>query len=77
MPVFAAIFSRIFLGEPIKILLVITMGVVAVGGRGLVLLQQVDAFDNERWLAGEVSLAECSRYLDCGCLGILLGRGSS
>jgi drug/metabolite transporter (DMT)-like permease len=31
MPVFAAIFSRIFLGEPIKILLVITMGVVAVG----------------------------------------------
>ena len=31
MPVFAAIFSRIFLGEPIKILMVLTMAVVAIG----------------------------------------------
>ena len=31
MPVFAAIFSRIFLGEPIKILMVLTMAIVAIG----------------------------------------------
>ena len=31
MPVFATIFSRIFLGEPIKILMVLTMAVVAIG----------------------------------------------
>ena len=31
MPVFATLFSRIFLGEPIKILMVVTMAIVAVG----------------------------------------------
>ena len=31
MPVFAIIFSRMFLGEPIKILMVLTMAVVAIG----------------------------------------------
>ena len=31
MPVFATIFSRLFLGEPIKILMIITMAIVAIG----------------------------------------------
>ena len=31
MPVFATLFSRIFLGEPIRILMVLTMAIVAVG----------------------------------------------
>ena len=31
MPVFATIFSRLFLGEPIKILMILTMVVVAIG----------------------------------------------
>jgi drug/metabolite transporter (DMT)-like permease len=31
MPVFATLFSRIFLGEPIRILMVITMAIVAIG----------------------------------------------
>ena len=31
MPVFATLFSRIFLGEPIRILMVVTMAIVAVG----------------------------------------------
>tara|TARA_B100000242_G_scaffold14842_1_gene9184 strand:- start:79 stop:639 length:561 start_codon:yes stop_codon:yes gene_type:complete len=31
MPVFATLFSRIFLGEPIRILMVVTMAIVAIG----------------------------------------------
>ena len=31
MPVFATLFSRIFLGEPIRILMIVTMAIVAIG----------------------------------------------